>query len=153
AGGDDAPRAPGPGGGRARGPRPRRPAGGRHALGHVRPHGRATRRAPRPLPGRGRAAGPRDGPGLGPRRRGDADLVRRAYAGGMRTRARRTLVLVGGLLLAGCHGESVPNGTWGGDHVVLTVTDGGGTVEMDCAHGTLDHPLQLDDAGRFSVAG
>jgi hypothetical protein len=70
----------------------------------------------------------------------------------MRTSAR-ILVLLAGLLLAGCHGETVPNGTWGGDHIVLTVTDGGGTVELDCAHGTLDHPLQLDDVGRFSVAG
>jgi len=55
--------------------------------------------------------------------------------------------------LAGCRGDQVPNGAWGGDHVVLTVTDGGGTVELDCAHGTMDQPLRLDDRGRFSVAG
>jgi hypothetical protein len=47
----------------------------------------------------------------------------------------------------------VPNGAWGGDHVVLTVTDNGGRAEFDCAHGTLDHPLKVDDRGRFSVAG
>jgi hypothetical protein len=66
---------------------------------------------------------------------------------------RATSVLLAGLLLAGCRGESVPNGAWGGDHVVLTVTDNGGSVEFDCAHGTLDHPLRLDDQGRFSVPG
>ena len=49
--------------------------------------------------------------------------------------------------------ELVPNGAWGDDHVVLTVTDNGGRVEFDCAHGTLDHPLRLDDRGRFSVPG
>jgi hypothetical protein len=67
---------------------------------------------------------------------------------------QRTMVLVlAGVLLAGCRGERVPNGTWGGDHAVLTVTDNGGRVEFDCAHGSLDHPLRLDDRGRFSVAG
>jgi len=62
-------------------------------------------------------------------------------------------LLLAGSLLAGCRGERVPNGTWGGDHAVVTVTDNGGTVEFECAHGTLDHPLRLDDRGRFSVVG
>ena len=67
---------------------------------------------------------------------------------------QRTMSLVlAGVLLSGCRGERVPNGSWGADHVVLTVTDNGGRVEFDCAHGTLDHPLRLDDGGRFSVAG
>jgi hypothetical protein len=67
---------------------------------------------------------------------------------------QRTMSLVlAGVLLSGCRGERVPNGSWGADHVVLTVTDNGGRVEFDCAHGTLDHPLRLDDRGRFSVAG
>jgi len=63
------------------------------------------------------------------------------------------LLLAGGLLLTGCHGDVVPDGAWGGDHVLLTVSDGGGRVDFDCAHGTLDHLLRLDDRGRFSVAG
>ena len=66
---------------------------------------------------------------------------------------RTTALLLAGLSLAGCRGELVPNGAWGDDHVVLTVNDNGGRVEFDCAHGTLDHPLQLDDRGRFSVPG
>ncbi|HEU0091311.1 MAG TPA: hypothetical protein VFS78_04325 [Vicinamibacteria bacterium] len=67
---------------------------------------------------------------------------------------QRTMSLVlAGVLLVGCRGERVPNGSWGADHVVLTVTDSGGRVEFDCARGTLDHPLRLDDRGRFSVAG
>jgi hypothetical protein len=66
---------------------------------------------------------------------------------------RMTFLVLAGVLLSGCRGERVPNGSWGDDHVVLTVTDNGGRVEFDCAHGTLDHPLRLDDRGRFSVAG
>lgn len=66
---------------------------------------------------------------------------------------RAAVLILTGFLLAGCRGERVPNGAWGGDHVALTVTDNGGRVEFDCAHGTLDHPLGLDDRGRFSVAG
>ena len=66
---------------------------------------------------------------------------------------RTTVLVLAGILLSGCRGDRVPNGAWGGDHVVLTVTDNGGRVEFDCAHGTLDHPLRLDDRGRFSVAG
>ena len=66
---------------------------------------------------------------------------------------RTSVLVLAGVLLSGCRDELVPSGAWGGEHVVLTVTDNGGRVEFDCAHGTLDHPLQLDDRGRFSVAG
>ena len=47
----------------------------------------------------------------------------------------------------------VPTGSWGGEHVRLTVSDPGGTVEFDCAHGTLDAPLKVDTEGRFDVPG
>jgi hypothetical protein len=66
---------------------------------------------------------------------------------------RATVLVLAGVLLSGCRDDSVPNGAWGGDHAVLTVSDNGGRVEFDCAHGTLDYPLHLDDGGRFSVAG
>ena len=49
--------------------------------------------------------------------------------------------------------ERVANGAWGGEHVRLTVHDDGGTIEFDCAHGTLDKPLTLDPSGRFEVPG
>jgi len=44
-------------------------------------------------------------------------------------------------------------GVWGGDHVRLEVTDGGATIEYDCAHATIEGKILVDDAGRFSVAG
>ncbi len=49
--------------------------------------------------------------------------------------------------------DRVPSGDWGGQHVKLTVADAGGTVEFDCAHGTLGQPLALDDSGHFDVPG
>ena len=65
------------------------------------------------------------------------------------------------LLLAACASSpgaadrlaQVPSGDWGGPHVQLTVADTGGTVEFDCAHGSLGQPLALDDAGHFDVPG
>ena len=49
--------------------------------------------------------------------------------------------------------ERVPTGEWGGAHVRLTVGANGGTIEFDCAHGSLDAPLKLDAGGRFDVPG
>jgi len=51
------------------------------------------------------------------------------------------------------HLDRVPNGAWGGEHVLLTVDDAGGKIEFDCAHGSLDGPLALDASGRFDVKG
>jgi hypothetical protein len=44
-------------------------------------------------------------------------------------------------------------GAWGGPHAALTLTESGGRIEFDCAHGTVDEPLARDEAGRFEVRG
>jgi hypothetical protein len=44
-------------------------------------------------------------------------------------------------------------GLWGGAHVNLFVTDTGGKLEYDCAHGTIDQPFVVDSSGRFDLAG
>lgn len=49
--------------------------------------------------------------------------------------------------------EHVPTGEWGGSHARLSVNEGGAAIEFDCAHGTLDAPLELDPQGRFDVPG
>jgi hypothetical protein len=49
--------------------------------------------------------------------------------------------------------DRVPDGSWGGDHVSLSVSTSSATVEFDCAHGLIEGPLVLDASGRFSVAG
>jgi hypothetical protein len=43
--------------------------------------------------------------------------------------------------------------TWGGDHIRVVVREGGADIEYDCAHGTMDAPLDADGDGRFDVAG
>jgi hypothetical protein len=49
--------------------------------------------------------------------------------------------------------KSVPKGTWGGEHIQLEVSEQGGQVEYDCAHGSIDQKLVLDAQGRFKVTG
>jgi hypothetical protein len=49
--------------------------------------------------------------------------------------------------------DRVASGTWGGTGIGLEVTDSGGTLEFDCAHGSIDEPLLLDAGGRFDAKG
>jgi hypothetical protein len=49
--------------------------------------------------------------------------------------------------------QTVSLGAWGGVHVSLLLTATGGTLEYDCAHGTIDQPFDIDSAGRFQLAG
>ena len=45
-------------------------------------------------------------------------------------------------------------GIWGGDHAGLTIdTSGFGTLEFDCAAGTIDQPFLVDSNGRFNLSG
>lgn len=44
-------------------------------------------------------------------------------------------------------------GEWGGEHIGLTVTAAGATLEYDCASGTIDEPLIPDANGRFQARG
>jgi hypothetical protein len=37
--------------------------------------------------------------------------------------------------------------------VTFSVSEQGGAIEFDCAHGTIDGPLALDRRGRFEVKG
>ena len=49
--------------------------------------------------------------------------------------------------------NAVAPGIWGGEHVRLLVTDGGGSLEYDCAHGKIDQALVWDAAGRLDLRG
>ncbi len=53
---------------------------------------------------------------------------------------------------AGTEGSLV-TGRWGAPRAELTLTDAGGSIEYDCAHGGLSSPLHADGSGRFDVAG
>jgi hypothetical protein len=48
--------------------------------------------------------------------------------------------------------DFVRDGTWGGDHVVLTIDGTRAVIEFDCAHGTLPVPIALD-RGQFDITG
>jgi hypothetical protein len=44
-------------------------------------------------------------------------------------------------------------GTWGGDHVTLTIASAGEHFDFDCARGDIGTPLVLDARGQFSATG
>lgn len=47
----------------------------------------------------------------------------------------------------------VPEGEWGGAHIRLVTTASGGTLEYDCATGTIDEPIRPAEDGTFEVHG
>src|SRR5438309_1895071 len=69
------------------------------------------------------------------------------------------LVLSMALLVAACAtaiaptSDRVPAGLWGGEGIHLVVAADGATTDFDCAHGTVEQPLDRDRDGRFSATG
>ena len=57
------------------------------------------------------------------------------------------------LTAAGGGSRRAASGPWGAVGIALEVTDSGGTLEYDCAHGSISEPLVLDSEGRFDVKG
>jgi hypothetical protein len=60
------------------------------------------------------------------------------------------------LALSGCaavgQGPTTLSGTWGGPGIGLVLEGGLGTVEYDCASGTIDQPIPIAEVP-FSVSG
>jgi hypothetical protein len=50
-------------------------------------------------------------------------------------------------------GRALATGAWGGEHIVLEVSERGAEAEFDCAHGQVTQPIMLDKHGDFDVAG
>lgn len=48
---------------------------------------------------------------------------------------------------------TVVTGRWSTARAGLTITDSGGAIEYDCAHGGFSGPIRPDRAGRFEVLG
>ena len=42
---------------------------------------------------------------------------------------------------------------WGGEHIGLVVSDAGGTLEYDCANGTIDQKITASTDGNFTAIG
>jgi hypothetical protein len=49
--------------------------------------------------------------------------------------------------------KALPVETWGGQGVRLNVTEDGGILEYDCAHGTINQRFELGENGSFDLAG
>jgi hypothetical protein len=50
-------------------------------------------------------------------------------------------------------GGALAAGSWGGDHIRLTVTVSGAALEFDCAHASITEPTVLDGTGAFDLPG
>lgn len=71
---------------------------------------------------------------------------------------RRCLLMLCAAALHACAGSDddrpIPlSGYWGGDGASLALGEAGGWLDLDCAWGTIDAPLLLDDFGRFDLTG
>ena len=58
-------------------------------------------------------------------------------------------------LATGCASASPAplTGDWGGPQVRLSLTAAGGKMDFDCASATIEAPIRLDPAGKFSAPG
>lgn len=76
-----------------------------------------------------------------------------------RANSSRALAVAAAFALAACSGFIYgPNGilavgSWGGLHVVLVLEESGGTLEYDCAHGTIEPGWTLSEDGEFYGVG
>ena len=82
------------------------------------------------------------------------------FAKAARFRHARPLALLVAVVCVGsaCGGTSVgpsfvPTGVWGGDHITMTIADTSTHIELDCAHGDLPCPLNVDARNQFDVMG
>lgn len=69
-------------------------------------------------------------------------------------------LLLGIAALSGCMTAGGPSSTggpiigrWSGAHAELTLTEAGGTISYDCAHGGLYSPVVPNSAGDFDILG
>ena len=47
----------------------------------------------------------------------------------------------------------IPDGSWGGPHIQISIERNQATIEYDCAHGTITGPLTLNSRGVFKWRG
>jgi hypothetical protein len=70
---------------------------------------------------------------------------------------RRLVLAAVALVLTGCEtimpGLQPKSGAWGGPNIGLVLDGGSGTVDFDCASGTIDEAVFPGEGGVFSVKG
>ena len=71
------------------------------------------------------------------------------------TRQRGWLALVGALAIvdAAAAAETLLDGTWGGDRLMLVVDAAGANLETDCASGRIAGPISISPTGAFAAEG
>lgn len=75
-------------------------------------------------------------------------------------RSKTMLLIVGAFiglgfvsLVQGKKSRTIGDGSWGGQHIQMSVTNGSANIEYDCANGTITGPLKIDSRGRFELRG
>jgi hypothetical protein len=70
---------------------------------------------------------------------------------------RRLVLAAVALVLTGCEtimpGLRPKSGSWGGPNIGVVLDGGSGTVDFDCASGTIDDAIFPGEGGVFSVKG
>ena len=61
------------------------------------------------------------------------------------------LISFGGCAGSNCQTDLI--GVWGGDHIGMVISDSSATIDYDCAHGTIDEAIIIDENGEFEVVG
>ena len=69
-----------------------------------------------------------------------------------------TAVLLPALWISagGCSGTEASTrltGSWGAEHIGIVVSENGAKLEYDCAHGSIDEPLIVEENGEFEAVG
>jgi len=49
--------------------------------------------------------------------------------------------------------RTIASGSWGGQHIQMTISNGAAQIEYDCANGSIAGPLKIDSRGRFELRG
>ena len=49
--------------------------------------------------------------------------------------------------------DKVKNGVWGGQHILMEITESGAQITYDCALGTVDQPFDVNKDGEFDLKG
>jgi hypothetical protein len=62
-------------------------------------------------------------------------------------------VLLPSSMQAAPDASALATGAWGGEHIILDVSDKGAELEFDCAHGQVTQPITVDRHGNFDIAG
>lgn len=64
-----------------------------------------------------------------------------------------TLTLTAAALILMTGSSPLAEGTWGGPGIQMTVGQEGAVLELDCANGTIDGPIEVGSDGRFRASG